>query len=271
MTIGLFAEMYFVGYSFGSTAWLLAPCGFIIVSTIGMSYAANDVEVRLFDFDARLAFFKNLVDVASGIEHIRAFGYQRQFLRRTYDLLNASQRTHYYALLMEHSLTLSVDLFVMCAALIVTGVPLCFGLSTQATMGISLITVVGLSTFTKDVIDSWSRLTAALAPAYHICKFISGAPRPKQIVAASFDAADTSIRWPISGGIEFENVTAHRYVYAILTKSFTLLLTLSQRGYDGAYSQQYQCDNSSWENSRHHWRYCKVGMRSILLLVARVS
>lgn len=212
--------MYFVAFSFGSTAWLLAPCGFVIASIIGMNYAANDVEVRLFDFDARLALFNNLVDLASGIEHIRAFGWQRQFLRRTFDLLGTSQRTHYYSLLMQHSLTLSIDLFVLCVALTVTSFPLSFGLATQATMGISLITVVGLSTFTRDVIDSWSRFTAALAPVHHIAKFIMDAPKPKKIAAANFDAADTSIRWPTSGGIKFENVTAHLYVHSLSTVSF---------------------------------------------------
>ncbi|KAJ6788322.1 hypothetical protein PWT90_10412 [Aphanocladium album] len=209
MNIGLLAEMYFATYSCGSSAILLAPLGFITITTMFMNYAANDVEVRLYDFDAKLAVYKNLVDLGSGMEYIRAFGWQRHFLRRTFELLSTSRRAHYYALLMSPSLNLSIDIFVFFVALLVTSCPLFFELSSQASMGISLITVVSLSAFSRDVIDSLMKLTTALAPANHINQFIKDAPRPTKTTVLPLNPTHPSHRWPAAGGIRFENVTAY--------------------------------------------------------------
>lgn len=218
MIIALLAECYFAAYNLGSSAIMLAPFGFVTITTFFMNYAANDVEVRLYDFDARLAVFNNLVDLGSGVEHIRAFGWQQHFLRRTFDLLATSRCAHYYRLLIGPGLNLSIDIFVFFVAVLVTGISLCFEMYTQASMGIALVTLVGLSTFCRDVIDSLMGLTTALASVHHINEFIKHAPKPEQTLTRHIDASDTAFRWPIAGGIKFENVTAYQYVDALFAK-----------------------------------------------------
>ncbi|KAJ3474571.1 hypothetical protein NLG97_g9784 [Lecanicillium saksenae] len=209
MNIGLLAEMYFAAFNCGASAILLAPFCYISIATIFMNYAANDVEVRLYDFDAKLAVYKNLVDLGSGVEYLRAFGWQRHFLRHTFELLNTSRRAHYYALLMSPSLNLSIDIFVFFVALFVTAFPLYLEMATPASMGISLITVVSLSTFSRDAIDSLMKLTAALAPANSINQFIKDAPRPTKTTILPLNPTHASHQWPVAGGIRFEDVTAY--------------------------------------------------------------
>ncbi|OAA35229.1 hypothetical protein BBO_08831 [Beauveria brongniartii RCEF 3172] len=77
------------------------------------------------------------------------------------------------------------------------------------------------------------------------------APRPKKIAAASLDAANTSICWPPASSIKFENVTAHRYAYALPFCFIALLLILLQWLFSpgrATCSGQYQCVDPRQEN-----------------------
>lgn len=204
----MIADLYYAVCSFGFIGALLAIIGLLIVFGTGMSYSGNYVDLRVFDFDRKIELYNHLLDCAYGVEHIRSFGWERHFLQRTFELLDKSQRSHYYTLVLRQSLTLSLDILALITACGVISFALIYEFGTPSSMGVALVTIASLSQCAGDTIDSWVALGTALTPAYHIGHFILDAAQAKKRGGSDIDAADRRINWPIHGGIKFHNVTA---------------------------------------------------------------
>lgn len=207
--MSLTVDLYYITFNSGPFSWLMIPPCLFMVGAFGLSYGMASVDVRLLDFDSKIALYKYLIEMVSGLEHMRAFGWQSPFLRKLYELLEKSQRAHYFALLMQDSVSLNVDIFACLVALFVVAFSLSFDVyHTPASLGVSMVLTASLSSVIQEVIGNWVDVSEALVSINNIAKFILEAPQPKRAVS-NLDASNSQVVWPVHGAIKFENVNLY--------------------------------------------------------------
>jgi ABC-type multidrug transport system fused ATPase/permease subunit len=158
--------------------------------------------------EAKVPLFKHFTETASGVEHVRAFDWQSQFMWLHYGLLDYSQKPHYYFFCTQRWLSLVLDLST--GALAVTTVTLALGAAASPTaIGLALVNLITLSKILTDVMEAWVELETCLGAVARTREFNQQSPLERNRRTRRLPDY-----WPTAGKIEFKDVTAS-YKYAI--------------------------------------------------------
>lgn len=120
---------------------------FIFFYFLGMYYLRTSRQIRFLDLEARAPLFAEFTETASGLEHIRAFGWQAQVMSRGSKALDHSQKPFYCMFAIQRWLLLSLDLLTLVLSLSVVTIALYTkDQVSQPSFGLSLFMAIQINT-----------------------------------------------------------------------------------------------------------------------------
>ncbi len=189
----------------GNYMMTVVPIAFTAVYFTQSFFLRAARQMSLLGLDAKAPLYNHFSEMAAGIQHIRAFGWQRDFIWQCLAYLDYSQRPHYYRFCMRWWLQLSVDLAMVLIAFIVVTAAMLYPESTSpAAAGLSMFTVMTLSGRIRLFINSWAELESALGSISRIREFTETSP----IEENGATGERIPDNWPRAGGITLEQVGA---------------------------------------------------------------
>jgi ABC-type multidrug transport system fused ATPase/permease subunit len=163
--------------------------------------------MRYLDIEAKAPLYTLFTDMSSpnGLEHIRAFGWQEDFLQENLRVLDYSQGPYYYMYTIQRWLELAMDLIGLFIALILICMTTFFRqMTTQAGLGLSLLNLITYSNMLNLAVGCWTTLETSLGALARLRTFVNTTPQE----ASCEDNNHVPPQWPHSGHIEFVNVSA---------------------------------------------------------------
>ena len=164
--------------------------------------------MRYLDIEAKAPLYTLFTETSTlnGLEHIRAFGWQRNFTSESMHALDHSQKPFYYLFAIQRWLELSMDLIGFFVALILICVSVSFReVTSQAGVGLSLLNLITFSSFVSQFVGSWINLEISLGALARLRTFLSSTPKEH---LAEGGGAQLPPQWPHLGRVQFTNVTA---------------------------------------------------------------
>lgn len=162
-------------------------------------------QLRKIDAEAKSPLFAKLSDIASGLEHIRAFGWQQAVLDKSLALIDTSQKPYYYSWCLQRWLMLTLDLKVSIIAmgLVAIGVHL-EDATTTASLGVALLCTMSYSLSTKNLVRDWARADNCVQTVVRLKSFVEETPTEQDSPDAELVYEGNGRR----GAVEFHNVGA---------------------------------------------------------------
>ncbi|TQS33124.1 hypothetical protein Golomagni_06543, partial [Golovinomyces magnicellulatus] len=141
----------------------------------------------------------------NGIEHIRAFGWQKKMLDESLTLLDESQKPFYYLYSLQRWLLLVLDSSCTVLALITVTIAVFWKDSTtEERLGLALVVLMAYSLALRNLVRNWTTLETSLGAISRLQQFVKNTPTEKDGAKASTPAHP----WPSHGVVEFKNVGA---------------------------------------------------------------
>jgi ABC-type multidrug transport system fused ATPase/permease subunit len=201
---------------------IVIPFLFGLLYLIQYYYLRTSRQMRLLDLEAKNPLFSELTESSDGLQHIRAFKWEQEFLDRGLKVLDHSQKPFYYMYCIQRWLNLVLDLAVAAIAVLLVALGFTFASTNQAALGLSLFIIMRVGGDMSILIMTWANLETSLGAVARIRDFEAETPREgseDRDVAATLPA-----KWPHHGAIELDNVTAE---YTATNSDFKALHNLS--------------------------------------------
>lgn len=161
--------------------------------------------MRHLDLEAKTPLYTQFTEMTAGLQHIRAFGWQSNFLTHSLKLLDHSQKPYYYMFCIQRWLHLALDFFVLFIALALVTFALNLKHTTsQGAIGLALLNVVTFSEALTALFESWIEVETSLGALARLRTFINTTPVEKN----ASEIQDLPQDWPAHGAIEFGSVSA---------------------------------------------------------------
>lgn len=187
---------------------LLIPFIIAVFAALQMYYLRTSRQMRYLDIEAKAPLYTLFTETSTlnGLEHIRAFGWQRSFTSESMHALDYSQKPFYYLFAIQRWLELSMDLIGFFVALILICISVSFReVTSQAGVGLSLLNLITFSSFVSQFVGSWVNLETSLGALARLRTFLSGTPKEHPVEDGG---AQLPPQWPHSGRVQFTNVIA---------------------------------------------------------------
>ncbi len=182
----------------------------IIITACALQYyyLRTSRQIRHLELEAHTPLYTEFLEISSGLRHIRAFGWEEEFLKESYKLIDTSQKPFYMLYSIQRWLGFVLDCMsgVLAIGLVVIGIRMPQSTS-QAGLGLAFMQIIAIGPTLDAFINAWTRLETSLGSLLRIHLFNNETP---------VEPRDTLTKlpreWPQEGKIEFEDVTA-RYKY----------------------------------------------------------
>lgn len=182
----------------------LAPFLIMLVYIIQAYYLRTSRQLRHLDAEAKTPLYTLFTEMATGLEHIRAFGWQSTFITEITQALNDSQKPYFYMMTVERWLELAIDFSSLGLAVVLVCVTTIYKESTsEAAMGLTMLNLVTFGTILNVTVVAWGTLETAMAAVSRLRQFIHSSPTETGEAEVELPA-----RWPQTGNIMLYNVTA---------------------------------------------------------------
>lgn len=156
------------------------------------------------DAEAAAGLHTLFMEVSSGREHIRGFGWQQNLVTEAIQALDYSQKPYYHNLAIQCWAELAMNFSnIGLVILLVSVATSAHDTTSQESVGLSLLNLVTYSSKLNVVVASWVTLEAALACVARLRTFIRGTPAERHNASVELPP-----QWPQSGNIVLSNVTA---------------------------------------------------------------
>jgi ABC-type multidrug transport system fused ATPase/permease subunit len=180
------------------------PFLFLTIYFIQFFYLRTSRQLRLLDLEARASLVTHFSETAAGIQHVRAFHWQRYFVWQCLAFLDYSQRPYYYMFCIQAWLNLVLDLTIAGTAVLVVGFALSFTNTTsEAALGLSMVNIITLSSRISGFLRSWVDMETALGAISRSRDFIKNTP-----IETIEKRKKVDDFWPQAGRIVVRKVTA---------------------------------------------------------------
>lgn len=191
------------GAKFAAT---VIPLFVINAIVIQQFYLRTSRQLRALQLDSSKNLVRQLTETANGVEHIRAFGWIESSMQQFYMILDIAQRPGYFFFCIQQWLEGVLDLSTTVTAVGVVSLALVFpGTASANSMGLAFLSLINFSDTVAASIRSSVRLETSIGGVQRLRSFV--AKTPEEYTGGH----DVDARWPISGRVEFQNVSA-RYV-----------------------------------------------------------
>lgn len=190
-----------------------------ILYGVQLFYLRTSRQLRLLDIEAKAPIYTHLAECSEGIEHIRAFQWEQQYLSKGLDLLDQSQKPFYFRFCMQRWLGLVLNLIVAATGVFLVALALYQGSTTQAALGLGLLKVMQIGPDLINLFEKWINLETSLGALTRIRSFEKEAPR-EGTEAGRDGNLSVPGDWPQRGHIQVNNVTAN---YSLEGEDYTAL------------------------------------------------
>ena len=146
---------------------------------------------------------KHFIETLDGLATIRSFGWIRESETLFNDYLDASQRPMYLLWMIQHWLTLVLDLVVASLGVFLVWLALRFNTS-SGFAGVALINLLSFNDLLTKVVQSWTSLETSIGAISRVKTFSEGTEREDQSTETNLPPKD----WPSKGEIEIKGVYA---------------------------------------------------------------
>ncbi|KAK7730403.1 hypothetical protein SLS53_009022 [Cytospora paraplurivora] len=152
----------------------LIPAVLVVVYALQKFYLRTSRQLRHMDLEAKSPLYGHMLATCSGLQTLRAFGWERRFGEVNAARLDASQRPIYALYCVQRWLSLVLTLVVAAFAtlLVVFGTQMRSATS-GSSMGVALVNVVNFAQTLASLITAWTSLETALGAISRIKGFIS--------------------------------------------------------------------------------------------------
>lgn len=184
-------------------------------------YLRTSRQLRILELDVAKTLIRHFTETATGIEHIRAFRWQKEMAKDLYAFLNLAQRSFYFFLCIQQWLEFALDFSSATAAVVVVTFALKYPhTATASSMGLAFLTLIGFN----DMVSEWIQASVAMETAFggvsRVRAYCEKTPREDH----KHDTEPTSEEWPDKGQLELKCVSAsYGYVQTIAVNIINLL------------------------------------------------
>lgn len=183
-------------------------------------YLRTSRQIRLLELDAVTPMYTQLGEALSGIEYIRAYGWQQHYLDRSYKEINFLQRPAFHMLSIQRWLQAALDGIGFGLAVVLMSLALYLGdRLPKGGIGMGFTGIMSLNYIAMFFIQQWVAIEASLGAVASLQKFVKETPqevewKPDSDADADSDSDPNSIQKPSApelqmGSIAFDNVTAN--------------------------------------------------------------
>ena len=199
------AEAALISAGAGLVAVTIPPT-VVMVWVLQKYYLRTSRQMRFLDLEAKSPLYTHFTETLSGLDTIRAFGWQKHFSEANLELLDTSQKPYYLLYCIQRWLNLVLDLMVAAVAVILVAIATQDrSLTSRGAIGVALNNVLGFNQVLSYLINSWTSLETSLGAVSRLRAFEQQTPdenRPEEIHLPP-------VGWPQQGAIEFRNVSSN--------------------------------------------------------------
>lgn len=179
------------------------PPLFVVLYLIQHYYLRTSRQIRYLDLESKTPIYTQLTEITSGLQYIRAFGWEKDMLDHGLELLDTSQRPYYQMFTIQRWLGVVMDLIVFFLALVILGVSLNLTFTaTEASLALGLVTLLKFSDDLAAIVLDWTMLETSVGALARIRGFIETTPKEENPVG------EVAENWPASGHITMRDVVA---------------------------------------------------------------
>ncbi|UJO17086.1 ABC multidrug transporter B [Fulvia fulva] len=193
-------------FVFSGSGYIAAaiPVCFILITSIALFYLRTSRQMRLLDIEAKAPLFSLFLEVVSGIESIRAYGWTALYIEQNRKALDLSQRPYYLLFCLQRWLTLVLDLFNASIAIVLVAIATNVRNGSTAFLGVALFNIVIFSSTIQSLVTEWTQVEAALGAINRIRTY------ERSVHSEHLPGENSSLPhdWPKHGAITFEGLTA---------------------------------------------------------------
>ncbi|CEJ87424.1 hypothetical protein VHEMI04411 [[Torrubiella] hemipterigena] len=202
------------------------PFLFFTLYLLQKLYLRTSRQIRYMDIELRAKVLSSFLETLEGVSHIRALGWQSQYVRQNIRDLDISQRPHYMMLSVQQWLSLVLDMLVAGLSVLIVGLAVVFRASTSGgQIGIALNIVLTISTTLTRLLQSWTQLETSLGAVFRI-KLLEATLKPEN---KENECIEPPAQWPATGTIELQDVVASYNPKAIALNGISLTVHSGQK------------------------------------------
>lgn len=170
-------------------------------------------QAALLEMEAKSALYSQILEMTTGLSHIRAFQWQQNFKSDAFQKLELWQRASYFLLSLQRWFTLSMEMLIIIAALLVTSTAVSTSDSgNPSRIAIATFILMHLGRNTCRGVEDFIELDIKITGITRMSDFIDSLPPELDNNAST---VKIPAKWPSLGELCFTNVNAmHRYVPA---------------------------------------------------------
>ncbi|KAK2608934.1 hypothetical protein QQS21_002510 [Conoideocrella luteorostrata] len=195
------AVLVFAGSGYVSAA---IPVCAALLFLIQMFYLHTSRQLRLLDIETKAPLFSHFIETLGGVTCIRAYGWSAEYMERSYDVLDTSQKPYYLLWCIQRWLTLVLDLLASGIAVMLVAFATMVKGGSTGLLGVALFNVINFSTILETFVTQWTQLETALGAISRVKAFVHDT-KPENLDGEVENLPDN---WPLAGSIVFENVSA---------------------------------------------------------------
>ena len=185
--------------------WWIVPLVVPSLSVVLWFYLRTSRQLRALDTQARVPLFNALGETVSGLEHIRAFGWEERAFERSLAALDESQKMYFYMQCIRRWINLVLDVKVFIIATVLTALSVAWeDASTPPSLGLALMSTLSYSPLMQDLVKDGTNLDTAMRAVARFEDFVENADieRDSETLLATPD------QWPNQGMVELRSVSA---------------------------------------------------------------
>lgn len=168
-------------------------------------YLRTSRQVRHLDLEMKAPLYTYFEETAAGLTHIQAFNWQEPNIHYGILLLDESQQPFYTLMAVQQSLGLVLGLLSACVGTLLVGISLFVReSSSQGSVGLSFLNLIGLSYVCQETIIAWTKLETSSGALARLSDFTKNTPQEDNVSRVKLPET-----WPSHGQIQLTKITAH--------------------------------------------------------------
>ena len=184
---------------------LLLPVLAAVMYIVQLFYLRTSRQLRYLELETTAPLCALFTESASGLFHIRAFGWEPQSLENALLLLDDSQKPFYYLFAAERWLGLVMDTVSLMTAVTIIALTVCVeALATPSGIGLSMLSLITLSFESMQFVRQWMLVETSIGALARTRDFVESTP----LEEGPEGAYEPEPEWPRKGEILMREVTA---------------------------------------------------------------
>ncbi|KAJ6789510.1 hypothetical protein PWT90_07170 [Aphanocladium album] len=176
-----------------------------VLGLIQFFYLRTSRQLRRIELQSSAALFTRFTETSDGMQHIRAFGWEKALLRKLYVDLDRAQKPRYLLYCIQRWLTVAMDSACAIATIVFIAVATKLPNSTSSSaVGLSLLGLIQFGDTAAWFIQNFTELETSLGAVRRIRDFVERTPQEHDTVSST----PLPEIWPSEGKIDFSALTA---------------------------------------------------------------